>query len=171
MQTKTINLYSFDELSYKAKQKAIENLSDINVNYSEWDNTIEDAEQIGLRIISLDDHRPNKGEFINSAEDCANLILKNHGEMCDTYKTAKSFLDAYLPLKKSWDDNDDNDGFLFEYEQDATDMSEDFLQSLLEDYRIIGNKNYEYMTSDEAIIETIKANDYTFTIDGKLENI
>jgi hypothetical protein len=169
MKTKTIILYSFDELSDEGKQKAIENLSDINVDHSDWDNTTEDAEQIGLKIISLDDHRPNKGEFINSAKECAELILANHGDMCESYKTAKTFLDEYLPALKAWESNEENDGFPFEYETEATDMSEEFLKSILEDYRIMSNKNYEYMTSDEAIIETIKANEYTFTENGKLE--
>jgi hypothetical protein len=36
-------------------------------------------------------------------------------------------------------------------------------------YRTL-EKEYEYLSSDEAIIETIEANEYTFTESGKLEN-
>lgn len=177
--TKTITLYSFQELPESAKQKAIENLWDINVDYSEWDNSIEDANEIGLKIISLDDHRSNKGEFITTGEDCANLILENHGKDCETYKTAKSFLDQYLPLKKEWDEKPDpngiggyeNAGFPFEYENQATELSEDFLHSILEDYRVMRNQNYEYLTSSEAIIESIQANEYLFNENGEIETL
>lgn len=168
MRTIRTKIYKFSELTEEGQRKAIENLSDINIDHSEWDNSIEDAEQIGLKIISLDDHRANKGEFITNAETCANFILINHGKDCETFKTAKSFLDEYLPLKKAWDENEDNEGFPFEYEDQATDLSEEFLISLLEDYRIMCNKNYEYLTSEEAIIETIEANEYEFFEDGKL---
>lgn len=167
--TKTITLYSFDELNEEQKQKAIDNLRDINVDYPDWSNIDYDSELIGLKIIELQDHRPNKGEFITSAKDCANAILKEHGEQCETYKTAKSFLDEYLPLEKEWTDNEDNDGFPFEYENQACELSEEFLKSLLEDYRIMQNKDYEYLTSDESIIETIKANEYLFNANGKIE--
>lgn len=170
MKTKTINLYSFSELSEDAKQKAIENLWDINVDFSDWDNTIEDAKEIGLTIKKLSDHNQNKGDFISNAENCAKLILSSHGEHCNTYNSAKEFLDKYLPAKEIWDANEDNESFPFEYENEATELSEDFLHSLLEDYRIKRNKDYEYLTSEDAIIEAIEANEYTFTEDGKLEN-
>ncbi len=45
---------------------------------------------------------------------------------------------------------------------------DEFLKELLEDYRIILQKEYEYQTSEEAIIGTIEANEYEFTQDGKM---
>ena len=50
------------------------------------------------------------------------------------------------------------------------------LESLLDELRIDAcqeiysalQKEYEYLTGDEAIIETIEANEYDFTADGKL---
>lgn len=168
MKTKTITLYSFDELSDAAKERAINKLSDINVNYPNWNHTDEDAKQIGLKIIELSQHGRNQGEFITSAEDCARLILVNHGEQCETYKTAKTFLDEYLPAKEKWESIKDNEGFPFEYEDQADELATDFLQSLLEDYRIMSEKEYEYQTSEEAIIETIKANEYDFDEEGNL---
>ena len=32
-------------------------------------------------------------------------------------------------------------------------------------------KDYEHLTSDEAVIETIKANEYTFRVSGEMENL
>ena len=43
-----------------------------------------------------------------------------------------------------------------------------WLTGTLEDMRIALQKEYEYLTSRESIEDTIKANEYEFTIDGKL---
>ena len=55
-----------------------------------------------------------------------------------------------------------------ENEECMQSEEDDFLQSLCEDYRIILRNEYEYLTSEEAIIETIESNEYYFTEDGKL---
>lgn len=170
MRTKTITLYSFDELSEEGKKKAIENLYDLNIMHDWWESTYEDAERIGLKISSFDIDRGNycQGEFIKEAEKVASLILENHGEECETYKTAKTFIDEYKPKKEKFES--ENEGFYFEHENEGADLQSEFLKSLLEDYRIILQKEYEYLTSEEQIIESIKANEYTFTENGKLEN-
>lgn len=60
MKTKTITLYSFDELSDDAKEKAIDKLYNLNVDYEWWDSTFDDAKRIGLEIRGFgcedDDH-------------------------------------------------------------------------------------------------------------------
>ena len=48
------------------------------------------------------------------------------------------------------------------------DAITDWLRGILEDLRIELRKDYEYLTSREAIEETIRANDYEFTEDGQL---
>jgi hypothetical protein len=53
-------------------------------------------------------------------------------------------------------------------DQQVEDMELEFLRSILEDYRILLQKDYDYQTSDEAIIETIQANEYEFTENGEL---
>ena len=54
MKTKTINLYSFDELREESKKKAIQNLWDINVDYDWWQFIYDDAKQIGLKLTGFD---------------------------------------------------------------------------------------------------------------------
>ena len=49
-------------------------------------------------------------------------------------------------------------------------LEAEFLKSILEDYSIILQKEYEYLTSREAVEETIEANDYHFTENGNLFN-
>lgn len=176
MKTKVINLYSFDELSEEAQQKAIENLYDINIDYDWWDFTYDDAKEIGLKIegFDLDRYRHATGYFLEDANTTANLILENHGNMCETYKTAEGFLTDWAELVKKYSDGKDLDRVTeeneYDFDNEADELEQKFLKSLLEDYSIILQKEYEYLTSDECIIETIKANKYTFTINGKLEN-
>ena len=94
MKTIEINLYEFSELSDKAKQKAISKLSDINVSHDWWNFTYDDAENIGLKITSfnLDRNRHAKGKFIISGCEVAEKIMSEHGENCETFKTAAQFL-------------------------------------------------------------------------------
>lgn len=167
MRTIRIKLYKFNELSESAKEKAIEYFRDSNFDLNDaWENIKEDAAQIELSIFSLDDHRPNKGEFYNSAEDTAKLILEAHGKDCDTYKSAENFLSEWNTKKEKFEN--ENPVFYFTNEDESEDLSNEFLQSILEDYRIMLNKEIEYQNSYEYITETIEANEYEFTQDGKL---
>lgn len=167
MRTIRIKLYKFNELSENAKQKAIQyfRYSKLDINDA-WENIKEDAAKIELSIISLDDNRLNKGEFYNSAEDTAKLILMAYGKDCDTYNSAENFLYEWNIKKEKFEN--ENPGFYFIYQDESEDLCNEFLQSILEDYRIMYNKEIEYQDSDEYIIETIEANEYEFTKDGKL---
>lgn len=161
MRTKTTTVYVFGELSAQAQEVAISRLSDINVKEDWWDTVYEGAETIGLKITSFDlNHGTIKGVFTGTGHDAARQIMEEHGDMCETYRDAKAALDAYaaLPL-----------GEYGEPEEDALESWEsEWLNTLLEDYRIILGHEYDYLTSREAIVETIKANDYEFTADGRL---
>lgn len=167
--TVTTKVFPFDELSDEAKESAVENLSTINHDYDWWDCTFEDAKTVKIKLVSfdLDRDRHCTGEFIEYAEDTAKAILKEHGETCETYQTAKSFLDEYNKEKTEFvaikSENE-------EYEDSGSydDLMNEFLKSILEDYSIILQKESEYLQSAESIIETIKANEYEFTENGKL---
>ena len=156
MRTICTNVYQFNELNKQAKQNAIENMYDINVNYSWWEYTYEDAANAGLKLTSFNIDRGNycNGKFINSAQDCAQLIIKNHGKECSTYVTASDFIQE---LTKLTDQDEDK----------IEELEEQFLKDILEDYKKILSAEYEYQTSKEAIIETIEANEYEFTEEGE----
>ena len=170
MKTVEIKIYSFDELSEKAKEKALINLIDINVDYEWWDGIYCDAENIGLKITSfdLDQNRYAKGEFLLSACEVAQNIFNNHGEMCETYKTAQSFMEDWQPVFDDYMDESSEKYESSEAEQELMNIEDEFLNSLLEDYSIMLQNDYEYLMSDEAIIETIEANKYEFTEDGEI---
>ncbi len=166
-------VYPFDELSEDAREKAVEKLYDINVDYEWWEFTFEDAKTAKLKLTEFDIGRGNylRGEFIEYAKDTAIAIIENHGNKCETYQTATEFIADSEKLYVTYPVKPDDDGFdVNEYdrenEQEALDG--EFLQAILEDYRVMLQKEYEYLSSEEQIVETIKANEYEFTEDGKL---
>lgn len=163
IETITRKLYPFDELSEDAKDKAIESLYDTNVHFDWWDDTYEDAAQIGLKITEFDIDRGSyvKGDWTEDADNVARLIIENHGGKCETHKDATTFLSNLAKEKKGWGED-------FEVEDAYEDMCREFERAICEDYRILLQQEYEYLSSRKAIIETIEANEYEFTEDGKL---
>lgn len=163
-------VYFFNELSEAAKKKAIENLSSINVDYSWWDNTYEDARTIGLKITGFDLYRNRHatGEFLLSACEVAQNIFNNHGEECETYKTAQKFMEIWQPVFDEYMNEESTNFESRESEGHLQELEEEFLKDLLEDYSIMLQNESEYLQSEESIIETIEANEYEFTEEGKL---
>lgn len=174
MRTVEIKVYSFNELSEEAKQNAINSLSDINVDYDWWQYTYDDAERVYLILTEFDLGRANycKGKLKYSAIDTAEEILKEHGEQCDTYKLAKQFTEDWSKLVAKYSDgietNQVAEGNEYDFDCEADELEDEFLKDLLEEYRVILSNEYEYLTGEEAIIETIKANEYEFTEEGEL---
>jgi len=168
MRTIRTKVYSFNELSNEAQQTAINNMSDINVNHDWWTSTYEDAENIGLKITSfnLDRNRNATGEFSLSACEVAQNVFNEHGEDCETYKTAQKFIEVWQPVFDDYMNENSENYESQELENTLQEMESDFLNSILEDYSILLQNESEYLQSDEAIKETILANDYEFTKDG-----
>lgn len=159
MKTKTINIYQFNELSEQAKQKAMQwYLEGMDSSFC-WEYVCDDAKDIGLVIESLDDHRSNKGHFAVSATECAAKIMKNHGESCETFKSANEYMEKLLFASR----DTENEG----YEELCEELEKEFLQSLLEDYRIMLNRDIEYQQSEACIAESMQANEYDFFENGK----
>ena len=156
MKTIQINLYKFDELPEEAQRAALDKYADINVDHDWWDSTYEDAKMIGLQIteFDLDRSRYAGGEFIEPAAEVAQNILKEHGENCRTRKTALCFLEQ----QAAWVREEEYDGAL----------DDSFLNNILDDYSRTLQAESEYLQSDEAVKETLIANEYDFTIDGKI---
>jgi hypothetical protein len=161
MRIKETKVYEFAELTDEARDKAIEKLYDINVDNDWWDSISDDASTIGLEIEEFDIDRGSycRGRFTKTAVEVARSILENHGETCETYKTAEQYI-------KQWDEVD----ALTPDDEDLNteEIDEEFLKSLCEDYRMILTKEYEYLTTREAIIETIEANEYEFDENGNI---
>jgi len=163
MRTIRTKVYQFSELSEQAKQKAIEWGYDLNVSYGWWESVYEDAAAIGLKITGFDIDRASycNGDFTLSAHEVAANIIRDHGEQCETNKTAQSFLDTVNEIQGKYEELEGED-----YENEMMEAEDEFSKSLLEDYRIMLSREYDYLTSEGAIIETIMCNEYEFKEDG-----
>lgn len=172
--TTTVEAYTFEELSEKAKEKALRKLSNINLDYQWWNDQYEDAANIGLKLTAfdLDRNKHAEGFFLfNSATKVADKIMSEHGNQCETYKTAFNFLNERDALVRKFSDGANFDIVTeenaYEFDQECDELEEQFLEDLLSDYSDILQKQYEHLYSDEAIIETIEANAYEFTEEGE----
>ena len=174
MKTIEIKLYQFAELSEEGKEQAILKLYDLNVDHEWWNFTFDEAKTIGLEITSFDIGRGSDitGNFINGAEECANLIFKEHGAICDTHNTATEYQKDRDALVLKYSDGVQTDRVSeeheYEFDCDCDELDKEFEHAILQDYLSILSKEYGYRLSEEAIIETIEANEYDFTEKGKL---
>ena len=172
MRTQTTTAYKFSELTEDAKDNAITNLRDINVNFNWWEFIYEDAKNVGIKISTFDIDQYCKIKFEISAYDTAKEIIEQHGETCETYKTAKQFIEDRDKLVEKYSDGKQTDRVTeeneYDFDNECDELEEEFIKSIAEDYRIILQNEYEDQTSKESIIETINANDYEFTENGEL---
>lgn len=153
-ETKTI--YSFDDLTGKLLEKAVEKAFYINVEDPYWYECIyDDAAEIGFKIIEFDLGRGScvKGRFLEDPLLVARKILKTHGIHCETYKTAAEFIETMDNLEDT-------------EEKDRTEYY--FLEEISDCYYYILMRQYDYLTSKEAILETLETNEYEFLEDGSI---
>jgi hypothetical protein len=170
MKTKTINIYSFKELSENAKDKARNWWRDCGAGDEWYEYLLEEAKELGVKISGFDTGRGNdiSGEFTLSACEVAQNIFNNHGETCDTFKTATSFMAAWQPVFDAYMDEEDEKYESRESENELQELESEFLREILEDYLSMLRKEEEWYFSDEQIDEAITCNEYEFTEDGKI---
>lgn len=150
-------VYEFDELSEEAQQKALEKLFDINVQHEWWDWITDDAAQVGVDIQEFDHYIQSiGGRFTKSHLEVADAILKEHGEECDTFKLASEFKRAVSAL----DEDEDH--------EEIDKLEKEFKRAVLEEYLSVLRKEFDYQTSRECLVESIKANDFMFLESGEV---
>jgi len=195
MKTITTKVYSFNELSEDAKQKAIENNHEFNVHadWYEWiyedfkiDNKDFDIENIyfsgfwsqgdGAMFEYSGISEDLKDEFIDSLSlsPMRKEWLRNN-----VYVSGKGIQSGHYYHEKScshsiyWEvDNGDlhYSTLFYEWLESFSGDFEDFVISKYED--ICGDlysklsHSYDYLTSESAIIENIEANEFEFYEDG-----
>ena len=172
--TREYKVYKFAELSEDSKETAIEKFREFNLMYDWWDCVFEDAKNVGITIEEFDTGRGAycKGTIYDIEETAAKIITE-HGNTCDTHQTAAEYIRERAELVKKHSDGvntdivaEDNE---YDFDNDCGELDAEFTKSIFEDYRILLQKECEYLNSDEAIIETIEANDYYFTKDGSID--
>ena len=150
MKTLEIKAYEFSELNEKAKDKVLFDFTDINTNYNWWDIVYDEFDYLGLKINSFDIYRQTIDiEFKNDIKDfCNNVVNDWHDadivNICDDY------------LVNENNPNKENEAYYKRL------IADEVLTTL--------TNEYDYQVSSEAIIETIEANEYLFTKEGKSLN-
>ena len=150
MKTIEIKAYEFSELNKKAKDKVLCEFIDINTNYDWWDIVYGEFDYLGLKVNTFDIYRQTIDiEFKNDIKDfCNNVVNDWHDtdivNICDDY------------LANGNNSNKENGSYYKRL------IADEVLTTLANEYY--------YQTSNEAIIDTIEANEYLFTENGKSLN-
>lgn len=172
MKTIELKLYSFNELSDQAKEKAINKYYNINTDFEWWHFIYSDAKENGLKIKGFNIDRGNycNAEFIYSGVETMNLILSNCGLDTELYALANNFKNDFNKLVKQYSDEINIEKVTEEnfddFDDDLIDLENEFNSDLEEQYLIILRNEYEYLISNDAISEALINNEYDFTEDG-----
>lgn len=171
MQIIETKVYSFDELSDEAKEKARDWYRKGGLDYEGWDFILEDAKRIGIQIDGFDLYHGTICGSVDDPIETIRAILADHGTTCETYKTARAALREHAHLRQRWWNTVDQSEYSiseFDYEsENADDWAANFRYDILEDYRIFLQEEQEYLESNESIDANIRANEYTFTAEGR----
>jgi|SRR5215831_7699237 len=156
--------YSFNQLSEKAQERAIEDYVRSMDGEEWWEFTYEDAKRIGLVIEGFDlDHRSCHGSLNLTVEESVQLIQGEHGKDCDTYKLAVE----YDQLCQG-----DRCAFLCNYPgeewEENEQIREDYIHDLCREYMFMLDKEYQYLTSDQGAKDYFENNDTEFYKDGSV---
>lgn len=167
-------VYSYEELTSEAKQKAIEGSFLINVEDNWWHSIYDDAKNIKFEINSFDIDRPNycNGNLMESMNTTIVLIIVNHGETCGTYSVALEYRTKWDELVSKYSDGVTTDVVAeeneYEFDQEANDLEESFKEELCNEYLKLLKKEAEHLMTKEAIIETFESRGCEFTENGNI---
>jgi hypothetical protein len=208
MKTIEIKLYSFDELSDEAKQKALDNYRNKNYDNSFYYDEINSSVEAVIELFNLKTGRDYSDIRTGHIDDCilelsgARLykwLINNHysdlfkGKYIKTLDRklyCKQFICKHFKNHKGEDYTQLYSKVRFEnscvltgvcYDEDILQPIYDFLKrpdksvdysDLIRGIESAIRKTYdnteEWLNSDEYIIEEFEANEYDFTIDGKI---
>lgn len=192
MRIKQVKLYRLSELSPSAREKAIGSLSDINVDYDWWqdDGLIDLSKQeINSRHLQKD----YKGLLFSWSKIYFDIDRGSYLQFIDLVVSDNNVFRKFLRIPKSlWQNvyfrfenshgnwNQSNTKIVFENQYNDRDFTSkqqsilDIATSIFDDKISEGLSNlkqqYEFLTSEEQIIETIEANSYKFTEEGELDS-
>jgi hypothetical protein len=186
-------VYSYDKLPEDTKQKALENLYDINVDYSDWydlEDFIEVGKCLGITVdkvycsgfSSQGDGACFEG-FYQYRKQSVKAIKSFAPQDTELHRIAQGLQDlqrtAFYQLCASVKhrghyyhefcteitvETQDNGYATADQESELSDLLRDYMRWI---YRQL-NAEYDYCTSREAIEETIACNSYEFDENGNL---
>lgn len=152
-----VMLYEFSELSEAAKEKAIERFRYLNVDYEWWSCSFDGVAECGIVIHEFDMYSGKIRSVIDDKYETAKTVISDWGETMGLHVLSKQFMLDRDALVEKYGDDADLDNLESEYHHD---IDQEMIKMLREEY--------DYLTSDEAVIESIEINNYEFTEDGTL---
>jgi len=190
MQIKTYKVYKFDELTLEQQDDAVEKLSDINVDYTRWDDWILEDFTIETEELGYKNIKCYYSGFCSQGDGACFTADVNIADWIKTHKASTRFKKLLTAVKKGYWANmiithnyryhyANSTDVAFEGQDDIGDKAYSQLEEMAEwvkEERVeLGNKLYKelehaffYLTGKDAIIETIRANDYEFTENGAI---
>ena len=170
MRTISIKLYTFNELSESARQKVLEKMETHEVEFMEWWIPVyEDAENVGIKITGFDfDIDQITGDFLGTEYMASEKIMDGHGKQCQTYKAAEKFDKDWNALVSKYTDLMGIKINADKFRSEEKVIEETFKNEIRRQYLTILRNEYEYLTSEEAIKESIEENGYEFTENGEI---
>ena len=199
MKTKSYNVYSFAELSSKARERAIEKVREFVSQDWDGEDSIINAKQafahagFDIKTIHYSGFScQGDGASFTGSWKASDVNAKNMREYAPVDKTLHRIADDFAAIAKAFPEAS------FKVNQSGRYMHEyytDFSVELYEDARIDWTseavkieehliqlardamrwtyrqleKEYDFAMADPQIIENIEANDYEFTEDGKID--
>jgi hypothetical protein len=197
MKTKCYPVYDFDELPEDIQDHAVEKLYDCNVDFSDWDEFILDEwKDEKLPAFGYIDPKIYYSGFSSQGDGACFTANVDALKWIETHK-AKSELKAlynhinkggYISInietsgrychEQTMSVNVELDDWGTDIPEKVQEQANQLERWILEDARGEARKiykelekDYDYATSREAIIETIEANEWTFDDRGNLDNL
>lgn len=195
MRTKEIKLYTFDELSEEAKEKAINTHRDWNVDYYWWDFVYDDAKDIASIIgIDIDNiwfsgfwSQGDGACFVGTYRYVPGSVkkIKDHAphdtELHSIAKNlqitqSKAQYQLYASVRKNHFRHEHENSVDvsidhgWDYEFDES-IARDLIDSLRDFMRWIYRRledEHRYLTSDEVVAETLVSNEVEFDENGNV---
>lgn len=178
-------VYSFKNLPQSSKEKALENYGEINVDNVDWweDDFLIDG-GVSKKIQSKS-YKIKEGNTIFSWDkvyfslDRADYLQFHNLKVNDE----EAFRQTLGIPKSTWEKVDyyfeekgERENSLEFYDKEnLTEKDKKYLEKAQENFSELMHKsksqlrrNYEYLTSKEAVVETLESNDYKFTEEGKI---
>jgi len=167
--------FQFKELDSQTQEKVIENNRNINVDSNFWYECEIDnfKHELDIIVSEFDIYRRTMNICIEDSFETAQKIVNFFGEESSFVKTAKIFIKDSDALVKKYGEGNEKDGYSVkeeywsEYDEEIEYLEEEFRREIAEEILAMLILEYEYQTSDDGIKETIIANEYEFTEDGK----
>lgn len=183
MRSQQISLFKFSELSQEAQEKVLDKFRDINVNYDFWDYLEEDL-RAELKAIGVEYNKVyfnfeanksfNKYIYLNNPIITSQALFKNclynsdNEKIIEELKEQRQDFYFYIITENS-NRNGRNSVIIVNDENTEEAEAEAYtekLNSILNKFLKAVDEAYNYGLSDEAVKDTIEANDYEFLENG-----